>query len=522
MEIIRDRIRTKHFVGRAVSQTTMEDDFNVPDVKPDIEQMIEETGELKITEARANDGKIVIRGKLEFSVLYIGSSISRPMQKMCGSIPFEESMNMDGVTDKDDIKVSWDMEDLRTRMINSRKISVRSIVSFCVTASKTEEEEMAVDIKDGEDIYMLPKALDVSQIHSQKKDIVRIRREINVPATKPNIMEIIWDQVMIGSLDIKVLDGRVNVRGDFDVFIMYASQEGKNPLQYFNHPLDFDESVDCAGAAEEMIGNVEVKMIAREFNVKENEDGELRKIEAEIVLELNMAVYEEKHIKILADVYSNRKKLEPVMKEMIFDNILMKNQSVIKLAQKIKIKNDQAKILQICQSDASVKMDRMEIMKNGIMVEGVVYAQILYIAADDKKPVNAIKGTIPFSHMIEIDGMKPQCSFEMLPVLEQVSSTMADSEEIDIKAELYLNTIVFEQTRTEMLSDIKVSALDYEALEAMPGIVGYVVHPGDTLWKLAKQYYTTKERIMSVNRLDSETLSPRQKLVIVKEDQSIV
>ena len=110
----------------------------------------------------------------------------------------------------------------------------------------------------------------------------------------------------------------------------------------------------------------------------------------------------------------------------------------------------------------------------------------------------------------------------MLPVLEQVSSTMADSEEIDIKAELYLNTIVFEQTRTEMLSDIKVSALDYEALEAMPGIVGYVVHPGDTLWKLAKQFYTTKERIMSVNRLDSETLSPRQKLVIVKEDQSIV
>ena len=140
-----------------------------------------------------------------------------------------------------------------------------------------------------------------------------------------------------------MLDGRVNVRGDFDVFIMYASQEEKNPLQYFNHPLDFNESVDCAGAAEEMIGNVEVKMIAREFNVKENEDGELRKIEAEIVLELNMAVYEEKHIKILADVYSNRKKLEPVMKEMIFDNILMKNQSVIKLAQKIKIKNDQAK-----------------------------------------------------------------------------------------------------------------------------------------------------------------------------------
>ncbi|MCD8077553.1 MAG: LysM peptidoglycan-binding domain-containing protein [Lachnospiraceae bacterium] len=33
----------------------------------------------------------------------------------------------------------------------------------------------------------------------------------------------------------------------------------------------------------------------------------------------------------------------------------------------------------------------------------------------------------------------------------------------------------------------------------MAGVVGYLVQPEDTLWKIAKKYYTTVERIYEVN-----------------------
>ena len=82
MDIVKDRIRTKQLLGRAVSQMTLEDDFNVPDVKPDIDEIIEAMGGLKITEARAVDGRIIVKGRLEFQVLYIGSGAQRPMNKL--------------------------------------------------------------------------------------------------------------------------------------------------------------------------------------------------------------------------------------------------------------------------------------------------------------------------------------------------------------------------------------------------------------------------------------------------------
>lgn len=517
MELIKDRIRTDHFVGRASTQMTLDDDFNVPDVNPDIDKIIEEAGEIKITDAKPADGKIIVRGKLEFAVLYISNNMNQPLHKMSGSISFEESLNMDQLDENDEIKVNWDMEDLRTRMINSRKISVRSIVSLTASAHKIIDEEAAVGVSDSDSVYLLTKSMDISQIHIQKKDIVRVKKEIFVPAAKPNILEMIWNRAMLNSMELKVLDGRVNMRGDFGIFILYSAQEEQNPLQYFNTSVDFNESVDCPDAKEEMIGHIEVKLIQKEVNVRDNEDGEPRKLEVELVLELNMAIYDEKHIQILDDIYSNTKKIEPVVKNVLFDNILMKNQSMLKLGQKIKIKNDQAKILQICQTNANVKIDRTQVTETGILVEGVVYVQILYIAADDKIPINALKGMIPFSHVIEVEGMHQGCTFEIIPVLEQVGSTMADSEEIEVRAELFLNSIVFDRIDANIIVDVSEHEPDYAAIEKMPGIVGYIVNPGDTMWMLAKRFYTTKARIMEINHLESEELKPRQKLVILKE-----
>lgn len=517
MELVKEKIRTNRSVGKAVSQLTLEDDFNVPDIKPDVEQVIEETGEIRITEAKPSEGKIIIRGKLDFSILYVGANIKQPLYKMSGSLPFEESINMDGLRPEHTVKVRWDMEDLRTRVINSRKISVRSIISLSIVAQHMITEEVASAENEDMSMYVLGRKFDLSQIHMQKKDILRIKKEITIPSSKPNAMEIIWDRVTPGSMDIKVLDGKVSVRGDMNVFVMYASAEEDNPFQYFGNDINFSESVETPDTTEEMIGHIEAKMIHWELSVKENEDGELRKIEVEVVMELSMTIYVEKQMHILEDVYAIDRCLEPVSNRLSFDNIMMQNQSAIKLSKIIPVERDRAKILQICQTNANIKVDRMTMSNQGILVEGVVYIQVLYIAADDKIPVNAVKGMIPFSHVIEVPGIHNRCTFEIIPVLGAVSSAMADSEEIEVRTELVLNSIVFEQLDIPVITDIVEKPVDVEHMEKLPGIVGYIVQNGDSMWSIAKRYATTREQLMRINGLENDVLKRGQKLLIIRE-----
>ena len=61
-----------------------------------------------------------------------------------------------------------------------------------------------------------------------------------------------------------------------------------------------------------------------------------------------------------------------------------------------------------------------------------------------------------------------------------------------------------------------------EEMEKRPGITGYIVRDGDILWDLAKKYNTTVEGIMEVNELPSEEIKAGDRILIFKENMSIL
>ena len=61
-----------------------------------------------------------------------------------------------------------------------------------------------------------------------------------------------------------------------------------------------------------------------------------------------------------------------------------------------------------------------------------------------------------------------------------------------------------------------------EELESRPGIVGYFVQQGDTLWNLAKKYNTTVENIKEVNYMEKEGINKGDKILIFKQNLGIL
>ena len=49
---------------------------------------------------------------------------------MQGSLPFEEMIFMEGVRGGDPVTTEWEIEDLSISLINSRKLSVQSLISL--------------------------------------------------------------------------------------------------------------------------------------------------------------------------------------------------------------------------------------------------------------------------------------------------------------------------------------------------------------------------------------------------------
>ena len=50
MELIKNHLRQLSVKSEAVSQVTFDEDWNVPDVKPDVGRMIQKKGEVEVAE----------------------------------------------------------------------------------------------------------------------------------------------------------------------------------------------------------------------------------------------------------------------------------------------------------------------------------------------------------------------------------------------------------------------------------------------------------------------------------------
>ena len=88
---------------------------------------------------------------------------------------------------------------------------------------------------------------------------------------------------------------------------------------------------------------------------------------------------------------------------------------------------------------------------------------------------------------------------------------------VEVKAVVNLDLLVLQPVCRQVITGVTVQPLNMEKIQKLPGIVGYIVQPGDSLWKIAKKFHTTVENIMETNGLSSDEIRPGEKLILVKE-----
>ena len=141
----------------------------------------------------------------------------------------------------------------------------------------------------------------------------------------------------------------------------------------------------------------------------------------------------------------------------------------------------------------------------------------MYITTDDQMPVGAAYKLFPFEQLIELPRTEQNVRIEQECNMVQLSAAMLDQSHAEIKASIGVNILAFAQELFEHITEVGEEPLDLELLQQLPGLVGYIVKKGDTLWNIAKEYHTTVDAIMTTNQKKSDDLQIGEKLLIVKD-----
>ncbi len=515
MELKKESIRALRVKSKASSQVTFDEDYNVPDIKPDVGRMIQSKGDVAMEEVRLSDGRAFLRGSLNVDLLYVGEEEGK-IYSLSAKLPMEEMINLEGIAGGDKMCLKWEIEDLSLYVIHSRKLNIKAIVTFYAVVDEPAEIRIPASVGD-ESISVRKKKVRLMSLHVHKKDTMRVKEDIQLVSNRPNIRELLWHTIEARGIDLRPEDNVVKVKGELAVFVLYVGDDEGNPLQWLEYSLPFGGEVECPDCREELIPNIEVSMIHQGIDVKPDSDGEERIFQADVVLELDMKMYKEEEHDLVLDVYTPFKECVLHGKKEVLDSLLVRNSSKCRLTDRVEVKETQGKVLQICHSMGRVKIDKSAIVEDGILVEGIVLLKVLYIIGNDDMPFYSMETIIPFTHVAEARGITKDCTYFLRTDMEQLSTTMVDSNELEVKATVGINVLVLNSREEMIIEKVEEQPLDRNKIQNMPGITVYMTAAGDTMWDIAKRFYTTVDEICRINELEGEEVKLGQPLLLVKK-----
>ena len=348
MELKKESIQVQKEKSRAKSQITFDEDFNVPDAKPDVGRLIQHKGRIIMDDVRLADEKGILKGNLEVDILYVGEE-SGIVSSMTAKIPFEETLNLKDIVNGDKMCLKWEIEDLTIRLIHSRKLNIKALVTFFATVDEICQIKIPVDLNES-DISVRKKKVRFMGLSVHKKDTLRIKDEYTIASNRPDISGLIWYTMDIRGLDLKPEENTVKARGELSVFVLYEAEDTEAPVQWLEYALPFSGEVECEGCAEELIPDIEVSVMHQSLEVKPDADGEQRIFVSDVVLELDMKFFQEEEKDLVTDVYTPVRECIPEGRTEVLERLLVRNFSRCRLSDRIQVKETQGKILQLCHS----------------------------------------------------------------------------------------------------------------------------------------------------------------------------
>lgn len=516
MELERQVLHKNREVGRAFSQMTLDDDYNLPDFKPDLTKVVKERGKIHLEEIHVNNGHVWFKGILEFDILYRTDLDSRKINCLNGEIAFQESLSIDGAKELDPVKVEGRIEDISVSVINSRKLGIRSLVEFTAVVQQQEESAVLKGVGDQSGCEIETERMDVLELVTDKKDTLRIRKELSLSSNKPNMDEILWSSVELRGIGSHLKNGEIEVGGEALIYVLYTGAEEEDRLQWFETTVPVQGSVECSDCEESLVSRIHAGLAQASLEITPDEDGEERSLLLEMVVNLSICLWKEEQIEMISDIYALDRQVNPTFLSACFEKLLVKNEAKCRIADKIEIDADQEDILQICVNEETLAIEQTSVTDEGVLAEGTLTVDLLYLTPDESMPVGAKRAYLPFSQVIEMPKADNPVKIHLDGGIEQVTTILSDSRTVEVKAVVGLSLLAFEQQERQTITEIEETELDLAALQQRPGIVGYIVREGDRLFGIAKENHTTVENLMEMNRLAEAKVKTGEKLLIIK------
>lgn len=150
LDIVKDLFKLPQVIGEDTTQTVVKQTLEVPQEKPDIEQIYNVKASASVDEKRIIDGKAIIEGTVDVETLYVAdvdeTEPQQPLHFTEGEIPFTVFVDIPGAKPGMPLEVIVMIEHVSYSVIDPRQYEVRVVIAVFAKVTKVVEIEIVIDV----------------------------------------------------------------------------------------------------------------------------------------------------------------------------------------------------------------------------------------------------------------------------------------------------------------------------------------------------------------------------------------
>lgn len=505
IDVTKENLCINKIVGQKSELVIVEGDIIVPDVKPDILNTINTTGNVCVYKKEVLEGKIRMDGEVSLYIMYLADNEDEATRSLNSSLDFTQILDLEGCNSNMSLDEQVTIKTIECKVLNGRKINVKVTLQIEAKVYANENVDIIKEISNLKDVQSLQSDLRMNSLIGEGSSKTYAKDTI-VIENIDNLAEILKVDLNIINKDIKISYNKVLGKADVLVKMMYLTED--NRIKVTENKIPIMGFVDIENISDTDLCDMKYKL--KNAVIKPNAVEE-HSVYVEAEIELYCRVYENKQIQLIQDLYSPSEDL--CFNQRCINTMSQKQstKSVCNIREKVSVPEVNGN--QIYDVEVKPVIFSKNVVNAKIMFEGEIELNFIYASSNIAR-IDTRQCKLPLNFSVDMPEITMNTDIDAEVEVVNQDFVVGSDGYIDTKIDLEFSLNVSNTIKINIIDEVNVDETRQREIYSM---IIYFVKQGDTLWSIAKKFKSTIADIVRINNIEDENkIYPGQQLFIPK------
>lgn len=282
VQVLKDNVMLNSYLGSNKVNYVIKEDLELPSSKPTIAEILKNDVKISGKDFKIADGKVIVRGDISVSTLYIADDDSRSLQYIENEIAFNQIVELDGVDEETLVDVDYDLIDYKVEALEDSDGEYRNIraevnLNLYVDGTCSREVEVLSDAYSPIARLSLEKnVIELDEMFAENRSQIIVKDVVNLSDCYPEVSEIFNVISKYSISDLRVEEDRVVIEGAVQNNLLYIANSDEQPVFNLKKDIPFRQEIDINGVNREMKPEIALDLEHSNYSMVSSDQVEIR------------------------------------------------------------------------------------------------------------------------------------------------------------------------------------------------------------------------------------------------------